>query len=78
MTPAERAVEAGAVAIHGAVWRQATWLLAWHEEAESTREAYRQDAALAVRAALRALAADPATAGLCARDLAVELEVEHG
>lgn len=73
MITAARAVEAGAEAIHGAEWRKAGWSLAWHEEAEGTREAYRRDAALALRAGLEAFAADPATAGLCAADLRMEV-----
>lgn len=78
MTPAERAVEAGAEAIHGVETRKAGWSLAWHAEAEATREAYRRDAALALRAALGAFAADARTAGLCAADLAQEMEAFHG
>ncbi len=67
-SPAARAVEAGARAIHGAVWRQAGWSLAWHAETAATQDAYRRDAVLAVRAALGAFAAD----------LAVELEAARG
>ncbi len=74
MTPAARAVEVGAEAIHGAEWRKAEWSLSWAEESEGTRDAYRRDAALAMRAALGALAADPRTARLCAADLAAEVE----
>lgn len=76
MTPAARAVEAAAEAVHGAEMRKAGWSLAWHAEAETTREAYRRGGVLAIRAALRALAADPATAVLFVSDLAAE--VEHG
>lgn len=72
-TPADRAVEAAARAIHGAAMRQAGWSLAWHAEIEATREAYWYDAVLALRAALGAFAADPATAGLCAVDLRMEV-----
>lgn len=78
MTPAARAVEAAARAIHGAACRQAGWSLAWHEETETTREAYRRDAVLALRSALAVFAAVPATAGLCVVDLAAEMEVERG
>ncbi len=77
MTPAARAVEAGAEAIHGAEWRKAGWALAWHAETAATQDAYRRDATLALRAALGVLAADPRTAGLCATDLAAEMEVKH-
>lgn len=73
MTPAERAVEAGAEAMHDAPWRKAGWALAWREESMATQDAYRQDAVLAIRAALRAFASDPATAGLCAGDLVGEV-----
>ena len=76
MTPAVRAVEAGARAIHGAACRQAGWSLAWDDETEATREASRRDAVLALRAALGAFAVDPVTAGLCAVDL--RMEVGHG
>lgn len=78
MTPAGRAVEAGAEAIHDATWRKAGWAVAWHSETAATQDAYRQDAALAIRAALRAFASDPTTAGLCAADLAAEMEVGRG
>lgn len=78
MTPAARAVNAAGRAIHGAEQRKAGWSLAWRAEAEATREAYRRDAEIALRAGLGALAADPRTAGLYAADLAAELGVEHG
>ncbi len=77
MTPAERAVEAAAEAVHGAACRQVGWSLAWHAEAETTQDAYRLVAVLALRAGLASFAADPATAGLCAADLAAEMEVKH-
>lgn len=73
MTPAERAVEAGAEAMHAAPWRRAGWALAWHAETAATQDAYRRDAVLAIRAALRAFASDPAAAGLCPADLAAEV-----
>lgn len=75
LTPAARAVEAGAQAIHAVEMRKAGWSLAWHAESAATQDAYRRDAALAVRAALGTLAADPRTAGLCVTDLAAEMEV---
>lgn len=81
MTPGERAVEAGAEAMHDAPWRRAGWALAWHAETAATQDAYRQDALLALRGALRAFASDSATAGLCAADLAAEvagMEVKRG
>lgn len=78
MTPAARAVEAGAEAIHGDERRKPGWSLAWHAETAATQDAYRRDAVLALRAALGAFASDPATAGLCAADLAAGMEVERG
>ncbi len=78
MTPVARAVEAAALAIHGAACRQAGWSLAWHAEALATQDAYRRDAVLALRAGLASFASEPAAAGLCAADLATEMEVERG
>lgn len=76
MTPAARAVEAGARAIHGVEARKAGWSLPWAEETEATRDAYRRGATLAVRAALGALAADTRTAGLRPADLLAEVETD--
>lgn len=75
MTPAARAVEAAALAIHGTPERKAGWSLAWHAEALATQDAYRRDAVLALRAGLAELASDPATTGMCAAEMAAEMEV---
>lgn len=74
MTPAERAVEAAGRAIHALASRKAGWSLAWHAESVATQDAYRRDAEIALRAGLAEFASDPATAGLCASDLAAEVE----
>ena len=66
MTPAARAVEAGARALDSTYDDTSEWM----------RERLRADAAGVIAAALGALAADPATAGLCAADLAAEMEME--
>ncbi len=69
-SPAGRAVEAGAEAMHARSDSPLTWQAC-------DRAFWRVQARPVIAAALEALASDPATAGLRAADLATELEAGH-
>ncbi len=76
MTPAERAVEAGAEAV--SAQRQDEERAMGLRPIAAVLPLDQRAARAAIRAALLTLAADPATTGLCASDLAAEMEVARG